>query len=200
MNDKPVKGEYLEILLRSPKTVFSTKDVALLWAENVEVTVRVRLNKYVKAGKLVRIRRGLYAKDKHYDKNELATKIYIPSYISFETVLGAAGVTFQYYPQIFIASYQTKDMEIEGQKFSFRKMRENILTSTIGIESKGNYSVATIERAFLDVLYLNKQYHFDNLRPINWERVHEILPVYGGNRRMERIVKELEKSTKENIL
>jgi hypothetical protein len=30
MHKKPTKGEYLDVLLRSPKTVFSTKDVALL--------------------------------------------------------------------------------------------------------------------------------------------------------------------------
>jgi len=41
------------------------------------------------------LRRGLYAKDNSYDKNELATKIYIPSYISFETVLRNAGAIFQ---------------------------------------------------------------------------------------------------------
>jgi len=167
-----------------------------MWGEDIEVNVRVRLNKYVKAGKLVRVRRGLYAKDKNYDKNELATKIFTPSYISFETVLGAAGVTFQYYSQIFISSYQTKEIEIEGQKYVFKKMKENILTSSVGIESKGNYSIATVERAFLDVLYLNKQYHFDNLRPVNWDKVHEILPVYGGNKRMEAIVKKLEESAK----
>lgn len=33
VDKKPSKGEYLEVLLRSPKTVFSTKDVALLWGE-----------------------------------------------------------------------------------------------------------------------------------------------------------------------
>ena len=33
MDNKQKKGEYLDILLRSPKTVFSTKDAALLWGE-----------------------------------------------------------------------------------------------------------------------------------------------------------------------
>ena len=45
MDNKPVKGEYLEVLLRSPKTVFSTKDVALLWGEEKEQTVSGRLKK-----------------------------------------------------------------------------------------------------------------------------------------------------------
>lgn len=196
MDKKPTKGEYVEVLLRSPKTIFSTRDVALLWMEGKESTISARLNKYVKAGKLLRVRRGLYAKDKNYNKYELATKILVPSYISFETVLGASGITFQYYSQIFIASYQSKEFEISGQKYSFKRINEKILTSNIGIENKDGYSVATAERAFLDTLYVNKQYYFDNLRSINWEKVHEILPVYGGNLRMKKIVKKLEESTK----
>ena len=97
MDKKPTKGEYLDILLRSPKTIFSTKDAALLWAEERESTVSARLNKYIKAGKLIGIRRGLYAKDKNYDKFELATRIYTPSYVSFETVLTRAGVNFNFF-------------------------------------------------------------------------------------------------------
>ena len=48
MDNKPVKGEYLEVLLRSPKTVFSTKDVALLWGEEKEQTVSGRLKNMLK--------------------------------------------------------------------------------------------------------------------------------------------------------
>ena len=36
MDKKPTKGEYLDILLRSPKTIFSTKDAALMWTEERE--------------------------------------------------------------------------------------------------------------------------------------------------------------------
>ena len=196
MDKKPTKGEYVEVLLRSSKTIFSTKDVALLWMEEKESTISARLNKYVKAGKLLRVRRGLYAKDKNYNKNELATKIFIPSYISFETVLGTAGITFQYYSQIFLASYKTKEIEIDGQKYSFKRIKEKMLTSNLGIENKDGYSIASPERAFLDTLYVNKQYHFDNLRPLDWQKVYELLPIYGGNLRMKKMLKKLEESTK----
>jgi hypothetical protein len=50
------------------------------------------LNKYVTAGKLIRVRRGLYAKDKDYNRFELATRINTPSYISFETVFTGSGL------------------------------------------------------------------------------------------------------------
>ena len=142
------------------------------------------------------IRRGIYSKDKDYNKYELATKIYTPSYVSLETALGASGVTFQLYGQIFVVSYTTKEIECDGQKYSYKKIKDIILTNQIGIESRENYSIASPERAFLDVIYLNKDYHFDNLSALNWEKVDEILPIYGGNKRMAKMVKMYRESVK----
>jgi len=193
MDNKPKKGEYLDVLLRSPRTIFSTKDVALLWGEEREDTVSIRLNKYVRSGKLMRVRRGLYAKDKNYDKFEMATKIYTPSYISFETVLAKAGIVFQFYGQIFVASYVTREITTDDQTYSYKRVRDSILTNRIGVEAKDNYYIASPERAFLDVVYSNKDYHFDNLSPLNWERVFEILPIY-ENKNMEKKVKRYHKS------
>ena len=189
MDKKPSKGEYLEVLLLYPKAVFSTKDVAVLWSEEKESTVIARLNKYVKAGKLVRIRRGIYAKDNNYDRFELATRIYVPSYISFETVLTRGGVNFQYYGNIFVASYVTREISVGEQKISFVRMKDFVLSNTLGIENEKGYSVASNERAFLDRIYVSKDYHFDNLNILNWDKVFEILPIY-QNKRMDKKVKE----------
>ena len=185
MDKKPVKGEYLGVLLRSQKTVFSTKDVALLWGEEKKQTISGRLNKYVKAGKLVRIRRGIYAKDKNYNHFELATRIYTPSYISFETVLTRTGINFQYYGNIFVATYVTRDIEADGHRISFVRMKDYVLSNTAGIEH--GIATATKERAFLDRIYISKDYHFDNLDALDWDKVFEILPMY-HNKRMEKKV------------
>jgi hypothetical protein len=192
MDKKPAKGEYLEILLRSPKTVFSTKDAALLWREDRGDIISSRLNKYTRAGKLIRVRRGLYAKDNNYDRFELATRIYTPSYISFETILAKAGVVFQFYSQIFVASYVTREVIIDGQTFSYKRIKDSILTNHVGIETKDNYYIASPERAFLDIISLNRDYHFDNLSPLHWGKVFEILPIY-KNKSMEKRVKKYQK-------
>jgi len=197
MSEKLKKGEYLDVLLRSKKTIFSTKDVALLWGEKSEAAARVRLSYYAKAGKLIRVHRGLYAKDKNYDKLELATKIYTPSYISFETVLAKAGIIFQLYGQIFVASYVKRDIIANGQTYSYKRIRDSILTDHTGIEAKENYHIASPERAFLDVIYSNKEYHFDNLSSLNWEKVFEILPIY-KNKNMEKRVNKYKKLIKES--
>jgi len=185
------KGDYLSKILRSDQTVFSFKDIALLWGDYSSAT-RVRINYYLKNGDLYHIRRGFYAKDKNYNRYELATKIYTPSYISFETILGKAGVTFQHYNQIFAASYLSREITTDGQTCVYRKIKDSILTNNTGIKQKDNYSVASPERAFLDIVYLNKDYHFDNLSPLDWDKVREILPLY-SNKRMKKEIKKLSK-------
>jgi predicted transcriptional regulator of viral defense system len=188
MEKKSIKGEYIEILLRSPRSVFSTKDIALLWGEEKEQTISRRLYKYVKAKKLVKVYRGIYAKDKNYNRFELATRIYTPSYISFETVLTRAGINFQYYGNIFVATYVTRKIEADSQKISFIRMKDYVLSNTTGIEHTEGIALATKERAFLDRIYVSKDYHFDNLNALDWDKVFEILPIY-NNKRMEEKVK-----------
>ncbi len=189
MDKIPTKGEYLEVLLRSTKTIFSTKDVALLWNESDNKIVTDRLKKYVKADKLFRPHRGFYAKDKNYNRFELATRINTPSYISFETVLTREGVNFQYYGNIFVASYINREIDIEGQKITFVRIKDYVLSNTTGVEHKDGIATATRERAFLDRVYVSKDYHFDNLANLNWNKVFEILPIY-HNKRLEKKVKE----------
>lgn len=190
MENNHKKGEYLEILLRSPQTVFSTADVALLWNEKEKAVVSRRLYRYVQAKKLLRLRRGLYAKNKDYSVFEFATKIYTPSYISFETVLARAGIVFQVYAQIFVAARISKELVTGGQKYSFRKIKDTILVDPRGIEMKKGYAIATPERAFLDTVYSHAGYHFDNADSLDWEKVFEIVPLY-RNKEMEKRVRNI---------
>jgi predicted transcriptional regulator of viral defense system len=186
------KGSYLTTLLRSNKTVFTSKDIALLWQDPGSSAARVRINYYVKKGSLYHIRKGLYAKNKDYSKLELATRILTPAYVSFETVLAKEGLIFQIYDPVFIASYTTREISIEGQTYSYKKIKFSVLINPIGIENNNETSIATKERAFLDTLYINNDYHFDNLRSLDWNRVFEILPLY-DNKRMTKKVYQLHK-------
>ena len=179
---------FIKKLLRSDQTVFSFNELLLLWKNGGSKTLKSKVHYYVRRGDLYHIRRGLYAKDKNYDRLEVATKILTPAYVSFETVLVQAGIVFQHYSQIFVASYKSRTIICDGQTYVFRTIKPTILTNTLGIEIHDNYSISSPERAFLDVAYLHKDYHFDNLRPLNWDKVYAILPIYGGINRMEMMV------------
>lgn len=191
------KGNYLTAILKSTKTVLNIQDIAMLWQDSNADAARVRLSYYVRNGDLYRIRRGLYAKNKQYSHLELATRIFTPAYVSFETVLAKEGLNFQYQTKIQIASYLTREIEIDGQVYFYKKIKNTILTNSIGVENLNETSVATKERAFLDTLYTNTNYHFDNLRSLDWNTVFNILPIY-DNKRMTKIINQLFKQSKNN--
>lgn len=193
------KGSYLTAILRSDKTVFTSKDIALLWHEPVTSATRVRLNYYVKKGDLYRIRKGLYAKSRNYNKLELATRIFTPSYVSFETVLAKEGLVFQFYNEILVASYLTREIIVDQQKYTYRKIKDEVLANTSGVEHVNETSIAIKERAFLDTLYLNADYQLDNTRSLIWEEIFKILPIY-KNQRMARKVDSLYKTVSDQTL
>jgi len=184
-------------IFKSESTILTFKEVLLSLPVGTSPTLLKRkLNYYVHKGQLYSVRRGLYARDKNYDKYELATKIFTPSYISFETVLFQSGVIFQHYTTIFVATYQTREIECDGHRFSYRKIKGVLLADPTGVENRGNYFIASKERAFLDTLYLHNDYYFDNLEALDFEKVFSILPLY-NNKRMEKIVAKKFKITQE---
>ena len=172
-------------ILRTKNTVFTFKEISLLWQETNKDLIKRRISHYVKTGKLYRIRKGIYAKDRNYNRFELATKIYTPAYISLETVLQREGIIFQHYKDIFVISYLSREIECDGQKYIFKKIKNKVLVNSLGVERKDNYFIATKERAFLDVLYLYKDYYFDNLKPIDWKFCFKIAPIYESKKLIE---------------
>jgi hypothetical protein len=182
-----MQKKFIKTLLKSNQTVFTFNELLLMFKPPIIKAFQSQLTYYVKQGDLIHLRRGLYAKNKNYNYFELATKIYTPSYISFETVLVKSGIVFQHYDQIFIASYQTRDIECDNKLYSFKSLKPIILTNAIGIEIDKNYSIATPERAFLDTIYLYKEYHFDHLDPLNWEKVLAMVPLYNNKTMKERV-------------
>jgi predicted transcriptional regulator of viral defense system len=183
---------FLNKLLRSRKTVFTFRELTMLWNGVPVQTALSRVHYYVKNNQLYQIRNGIYSKDKVYDVFELATKIFKPSYISFETVLGMEGVIFQKYNSVFLASYQTKVINCDGNEFTFKKLKDSVLLNDAGIINKDDIMIATRERALLDVLYLNKDYYFDNILSVDFDKAFKLLDVY-NNKRMEADVKRLQK-------
>jgi hypothetical protein len=184
------KGDYLAAILKSDKTILTFKDITLLWQEEATSATQVRINYYVNKGELIKLRKGIYAKNRQYNKLELATRIFTPSYVSFETVLAREGLIFQIYEKIFVASYLNREIEIDDQVYSFHRIKLPVLTYSLGITHDNNQSLAVRERALLDTLYIKKDYHFDNLQALDWEKVFDILPVY-ENKRLEKRVNKI---------
>src|SRR5690606_34662917 len=117
--------------------------------------------------------------------------IYAPAYISLEYVLQRSGVFFQYDSQITLVSYLSRNIEIGNQTFSFRRIKEGILLNLEGIVSNNNVHIASVERAFLDLLYLETSFYFDNLNPLDKKLVKILLPMYQSKALEKRVNKML---------
>ena len=178
------KGQALQKLLRSPRTVFTTADVALLWGEAPSAKLRARLHYHVQSGALIRIRRGLFAKDQNYDRVEMATCLYRPSYISFETVLWHEGLILCMSPYIHVASYLSRQLECGGRTIRFHKVRRILLNKTYLLDRSRVYPMATPERALLDALRRDRNFRFIGLDHVSREEVYRHLHLY-RNRRLE---------------
>ena len=179
-------------LYNDARTVFRLKDVAMLTGETSFSSLNMKLNYYVRTKRLQNPRKGLYCKS-NYNPQELACRIFSPAYISLEYVLQRAGVVFQYDSRFTMLSYLSREVEIAGQTFSFRKIKNELLVSLQGVEQQGNITtIATPERAFLDMLYLNGAMYFDNLHPLKRDLIEQILPIYNSKTLNKRVQKLFE--------
>jgi len=184
------KGNIIFELYKNSRTVFKINDIALLMDNEKNDSLYKILHYYVRSGKLLNPRKGFYAKE-GYKPEELACLLYPPTYISLEYVLQRSGVIFQYDSAITNVSYLTREIEIDGQTIRYRQIKGEILSNTTGIIlNKNNINIATAERAFLDMLYLNGRYYFDNLHVLNKKTVSKLLFIY-ESKALEKNVSKL---------
>lgn len=172
------------------RSVYTLMDVAMLTGIDNYVSLCKKLDYYVRKGKLSRPRKGIYTKQ-NYNFEELVCSLYTPSYLSLEYVLQKAGVVFQYDERITAVSYLSRTIEIENREYAYRKIKGEILVVTDGINRNGNINIATPERAFLDMLYLNKECYFDNLNPLDKKLIDKLLFIYNSKTLTARVAKLL---------
>ena len=177
----------LEIYKKS-QTVFTFREISLIFPKLNYGSLKNKLYYAAATNKLVKLRRGLYAKE-NYEFLEAVGKVYTPSYISLETILEKEGVIFQKYETVFAISYLSRKIKINGREIFYRKIKPEILLNDSGVIRENNYTRAIAERAFLDAVFLYKDYHFDNLNLLNWEKIAEIKKIY-KNRSLEKRVEQ----------
>ena len=173
-------------LYQKPQTVFTLQEITLFFPQIPYNNIKKRLSYYAQTGSLRQLHRGIYAKA-NYNPLELANKLYSPSYISLETVLQRAGVTFQYYQQAYAVSYLSRTMEVDGQTIIYRRLPKEVLLNNQGVVVADQVVMASPERAWLDAVYLYKNYHFDNLGGLNWDKIMELKTLYLSQSLLRRV-------------
>lgn len=177
----------IEILLKTKKTIFTTKELAYLWQISNPDTLKSKVYFLVKNKKLIALHKGIYALDNNFNKFELAGKLKPPSYISGETVLYQESLIFQYSTDIASISNAAKTIKCQNTDYVYHKIKDEILFNQKGLKILDNYYQAEKERAFLDTIYLNKNYYFDNLSSLDWQKCFSLADIYKNKALKKRV-------------
>lgn len=170
-------------LARMDQAIFHINDLAKIWGLKNRSNLRVTMKRYVDAGLVYRLYRGLYAFKKPVDLDPvlLGTKaINSPCYFSTESVLASAGAIFQGVSYYTFVGRRPRRFAIGPYRYYCRQLKDSVLFNDLGVEKAGQVSIASPERAAADMLYFNPKYHFDNTRAFDAPRLAVIAKaVYG---------------------
>ena len=164
---------YFELREKIKQNVFNFLDVVKFFPQENEHNLKIQINRFIKAGYIKRIKRGLYAFDLSLvDELELANKLYSPSYISLETALSYYGVI----PEVSlgvtsVSTVTTKKIENQFGTFYFVKIDHKLFFGYKIVsrqKNEGSFLIAEKEKALLDFFYCRKISKIESLR-LNFE-------------------------------
>lgn len=175
-------------------TVFTIADIKKALDIKDQKSLYNAIHYAVNQKELYTISKGIYSFDTNYSRKEFGNKYRTPSYISLYTVLQESGVIFQPYTSIFVITNRSETVDIDGQKYIYRKIKDEILLNPLGIEHKNGVSTATVERAICDKIYLDGIEYFDNLRNVDLDLIDRLnKEVYEDNKNISKFLQSLNK-------
>ncbi len=133
------------------KDVFTTQDLRKLFPD--ESNIKMAIKRLKDSGIITTITKGVYRqKDKSIDSEKLASQLYYPSYISFESALSKYGVINQGLYKLTLATTRhSKKLTLPNIEIEYIQIKKNLF---FGFNLIGNTYIAEPEKAFLDELYL----------------------------------------------
>ncbi|GHV07534.1 hypothetical protein FACS189485_18010 [Spirochaetia bacterium] len=119
---------------------------------------KARLTRLLKSGRLIQLRRGLFADNAVVSRRVIASALYGPSYISFEYALAAAGLIPERVTTVSSASFnKNKDKVFRNPLGEFRYYYLPAAVYPYGItmeeENGSSYLIASPEKALCDTIY-----------------------------------------------
>ncbi len=124
---------------------------------------RRRLNEWQDKGYIKKLRRGYYMfSDLSLNEETLfliANRLYVPSYVSFETALSHYGLIPEgVYSLTSVSTKKTSDFKTPIARFLYRKIKPSLFFGYQLEKHKGQgYKIAEMEKALLDYVYFNPQ-------------------------------------------
>ena len=177
--------------------IFSTREFRLLLDVSESAAFRL-LWRYEQKGILVKLKRGLYALKSDLPSTYLiANKLYVPSYISFDTALSYYGVIPETIYSVTSATTKiTREFEVAGIAYNYHRIKKKAYTGYKPIKFLGTIVLmAEPEKALADYLYFvdlkKRGLHYEriNLRKIKQNKLIKYIKLFGRPKMLELMEK-----------
>lgn len=185
-----------ETLLKKGITIFTLKDFQRVFQLSRH-KVKYFLEKESKKGLFLRLKKGLYSlRTDLPSEEEIANRLYKPSYISFEYALGTYSILPEMTYSVTSATTKpTRIFTIEGKAFSYFTIKKEAYTGyTLVKQEKKTFLMAEREKALVDYLYfvvLGKKSYNDRLNTSSLKK--EKLLLYASLYHRDKLIRLIEK-------
>ncbi|MFA4826834.1 MAG: hypothetical protein WC596_01080 [Candidatus Shapirobacteria bacterium] len=163
------------ILIQQPQKLFHTSDLKVLWNISNQNTLYKTIARLIKKEILISVQKGLYSTIplSQLDPVEIGFRaINHFSYLSTESVLAKEGIINQSPAKITFISSTPANFNINDHAYLVRQLKPQCLNNSLGItQNDRGVFLANTERAIADMLYFQKNYHFDADNVIDWTLV-----------------------------
>jgi predicted transcriptional regulator of viral defense system len=199
--------ELLAIIQSNP--VFSSS--LLLAGQSSASDVRRQLDRWVKSGRLLQLRRGTYAVAPPHQKDAphpflAANYLRRPSYVSLQSALSHHGMIPEFVPATTsVTTGRPEELDTPLGRFVFRHVKRTAFFGYMQIEISRGQAVflASPEKALLDLLYLTpasnstaflEELRFEPADHFDWHRLRTHAERMGGEK-LKKAIERLERIT-----
>lgn len=142
----------LQILRDLNKSYFTVADLEKV-LDLGRNSLYVLLNRLVKNGTLIRLKRGVYQPEfQILELEKVANELYYPSYLSFESALSRYGILSQTpYVLTFATTKTTKKLNLARKEVEYRQLKDKLF---FGYTFENGVYIAEPEKTVLDQLYM----------------------------------------------
>ena len=147
--------KFIQILKSYNKPYFTIYDLEKILNIKKD-SLYVTLNRLVKRGILIRLKRGVYQPEfKEPELEKTAGELYYPSYLSFESALSRYGILSQIpYSLTFATTKKSKKIYLLDREIEYRQLKEDYF---FGFILDNGIFIAEPEKALLDQLYMTSR-------------------------------------------
>lgn len=145
------KEELIQKINDLGKDFFTVQDLRKLFPK--DIYLKTHLKRFKNTGIIIPVTKGVYTlKSNPVDIEKVATQIYYPSYISFESALSKYGIINQGLYKLTLATTRhSKKISLMGIECEYCQLKKELF---FGFNLLNGIYIADPEKALLDELYL----------------------------------------------